>query len=442
MTARPREGLPAQGGHLNAPRDIVETSIKIMPDKKLIYRITALCAALLWSSASFADVIKLKNGRRLEGAIVNQTKDAVVIDIGAGEAYVSRADIASIERQEEDNAAIYYLRAIKFATCIEPGELKKKTDKIKTNKWKADEKDINDILKENTRCLEEIEKGLAIKKCDFEFERKYRYLARKEQKLDPKEVSALGRIFILKARSYELKKDFDKAIDWYLSAITFASQISQSDDPELKRSAINLESQVYPLIKDCLDSVDVGKANCARIIDKLSSYEKERFLLKDYVKSGKEWYLDFFQSFESDVTRWYREHYQVDIKIRKKALRYAQGLSKQASEQADKYYGAFLKAAESDLDADWKAANDEYDNLIKGNNPQSLEDDIDRAVFIRDNFGKYEEFEKRDQKTVSIMWLIYDLSGTKDGIDGYRQTAKDNKELRALAKLKSVTTYK
>jgi hypothetical protein len=413
-----------------------------MPNKPIIRLITALYLVLLLSADSSADVIKLKNGRRLEGAIISQTKDAVVIDIGAGEAYVSKADIAAIEQEKEDNAAIYYLRAIKFATYIEPGELKKKMEKIKTNKWKAGEKDIDDILKENTRCLEEVKKGLAIKNCYFEFERKYRYLAEKEQKLDPKEVAALGRILILRARSYELQQKFDEAIDWYLSVLTFASQVSQSEDPELKHVAVNLESQVYPLIKDYLNSVNVDKADCARIIGALASYEKDRFLLKDYVKSGKEWYLNFFQSFESYVTRWYREHPRLDMKIRKKALRYAQGLSNQAAEQADKYYGAFLKAAGSGLDTDWKTAYDEYGKLVKGSSTQSLVDDIDRAVFIRDNFEKCEEFEKRDQKTVSITWLIYDLSSTKDGIDGYRQTAEDNKELRALAELKSVTTYK
>ena len=401
-----------------------------------------LSLVLLASAYLFADVIKLKNGRRLEGAIISQTKDAIVIDIGAGEAYISKSDIASIEKSKEDNAAIYYLRALKYATYIEPGELKKKTEKIKKNKWKADEKDIDDILKENTRCLEEVKKGLVIKNCYFEFEKKYRYLAEKKQKLDPKEVAALGWIFILKARSYELQQKFDEAVDWYLSALTFASQISNSDDPNLKGVAVDLEEQVYPLIKDYLNSVNVDKSSCAKILNKLAAYEKERFLLKDYIRSGREWYVDFFQSFESDITRWYREHYQLDIKIRKKALRYAQGLSKQATEQADKYYGAFLKAAESNLDVDWKVAYDEYDKLIKGNNVQSLGDDVERRDFEHKNFEDLTDCDKRDPKTISLTSLIYYLSGIKSGIDGYRQTAKDVKELQALAKLKSLTTYK
>jgi len=412
-----------------------------MHNKPLICWITALFL-LLSSIGSFADVIKLKNGRRLEGAIVSQTKDAVVIDIGAGEADISRSDIASIEKSAEDNAAIYYLRALKFATCIEPGELKKKMEKIKTNKWKADEKDIDDILKENTRCLEEVGKGLAIKNCYFEFERKYSYLTEKEQKLDPKDVAGLGWIFILKARSYELQQKFNEAVDWYLSALTFASQIARSDDPELKSVAIHLEAEVYPLIKDYLNSVNVEKTSCARILDKLASYEKERFLLKDYIQSGKEWYVGFFQIFESDITRWYRERYQLDIKARKKALRYAEALSKQASEYADKYYGAFLKAAGSNLDVDWKAAYDEYDKLIKGNKVQSLEDDIDRRDFDHKNFEDLTDCDKKDPKTISLTSLIYYLSGIKNGIDGYKQTAKDSKELQSLAKLKSITTYK
>lgn len=412
-----------------------------MFNKPLIYWITALFL-LLSSAASFADVIKLKNGRRLEGAIISQTKDTIVIDIGAGEANINMADVACIEQAKEDNAAIYYLRAINYATYIEPGELRKKAEAIKKNRWKAEEKDIDGILKENTKCLAEVKKGLAIKNCYFEFEKKYRYLQEKKQRSNPKDVSALGWIFILEAKSSEIKQKFDEAVDWYLSALTFASQVSQSDDPELKHVAVNLELQVYPLIKDYLNSVNVSKANCRKILDRLSAYEKERFSLADYIKSDKEWYLDFFQSYENDTTRWYRENHQLDIKIRKKTLNYAKELSKQAAEMAGKYHGAFLKAAESGLDVDWKIANEEYDKLIKGNKVQSLEDDVEREVFIHDNFGGGKDIEKRDPKNVSLTWLIYQLVSTKDCIDGYLQTAKDSKELQALAKLKSVTTYR
>lgn len=45
-----------------------------------------------------AEVIKLKNGREIEGKIVKETKDRVVLDIGGGEATFYRKEIKSIDR--------------------------------------------------------------------------------------------------------------------------------------------------------------------------------------------------------------------------------------------------------------------------------------------------------------------------------------------------------
>lgn len=56
------------------------------------------------SSYSNAEVIKLKNGREIEGTIVRETKDTVVVDIGGGEALFYKKGILSIERTKADEA--------------------------------------------------------------------------------------------------------------------------------------------------------------------------------------------------------------------------------------------------------------------------------------------------------------------------------------------------
>ena len=59
-----------------------------------------LSTLITFSLAPFsrAEVIKLKNGREIEGAIVKETKDRVVLDIGGGEVTFYKKNIKSINR--------------------------------------------------------------------------------------------------------------------------------------------------------------------------------------------------------------------------------------------------------------------------------------------------------------------------------------------------------
>lgn len=67
-----------------------------------IIRITPFLAAVTLLSAQFsgADVIRLKNDREIEGKIVKETRDKVVLDIGGGEAVFYKKDIKAVERTE------------------------------------------------------------------------------------------------------------------------------------------------------------------------------------------------------------------------------------------------------------------------------------------------------------------------------------------------------
>src|SRR3989338_4220435 len=62
-----------------------------------------LFLVFILSSSSSAEVIKLKNGREIEGTIVKETKNKVVVDIGGGEATFDRKDILAIERSKVDD---------------------------------------------------------------------------------------------------------------------------------------------------------------------------------------------------------------------------------------------------------------------------------------------------------------------------------------------------
>ncbi|MDA0322067.1 MAG: retropepsin-like aspartic protease [Verrucomicrobia bacterium] len=64
-------------------------------------RLAALCLVLLTSMASHADRIHLTNGHALEGIVIKETKEAVVLDIGLGNTTVSRSRIRTIERSND-----------------------------------------------------------------------------------------------------------------------------------------------------------------------------------------------------------------------------------------------------------------------------------------------------------------------------------------------------
>lgn len=60
--------------------------------------------ALVLCPPSNAEVIKLRNGREIEGTIVKETKNIVVVDIGGGEATFYKKGIRSIDRTKADDA--------------------------------------------------------------------------------------------------------------------------------------------------------------------------------------------------------------------------------------------------------------------------------------------------------------------------------------------------
>lgn len=60
---------------------------------------------LISSLGARADVVYLKNGSKLEGAILSQTATEITLDIGYGSTNISREEIAKIERPNKSQAA-------------------------------------------------------------------------------------------------------------------------------------------------------------------------------------------------------------------------------------------------------------------------------------------------------------------------------------------------
>ena len=222
---------------------------------------------IIFTECSNADIVKLKKGREIEGAITGETNNTVTIDIGVGEATLNKSDIESIQRAVKANAAIYYLRAIETADYGKYGGGKNKIEALQKRKFNLDDKELPAIVDDNKKCLDEMDKGLAIKECDFYFEDKYNPFGGSVQKRNQKEAMYLHSLLLLRGRYYESRKDFSRAVDSYLSALTFAAQIAQGPDPEFRTAAIVSEKDAYPIIEEYLNSKNTDPAICKKISD-------------------------------------------------------------------------------------------------------------------------------------------------------------------------------
>ena len=396
-----------------------------------------LICVTIFTGYSGADVIKLKKGREIEGAIVDETKDTVTIDMGIGEATLNKNDIRSIQRAQKANAAIYYLRAASFADYGNYGAPKNRIDSLEKKKFCLSEKELSEMVENNKKCLDEIARGLAIKECDFYFEDKYNSVGSRKQKQNQKEVMYLHSLLLLQGRYYENRKDFARAIDSYLAALNFAAQIAQGSDPEFRTAAILIEKNTYPIIEEYIRSKNADPGICRKIFSFLNEYEKTHFSAVDFLKGCKEYFINWFDLYKTDITRWTREDAKLDDKTKEKANNFSEELTKQAKDLADRYYGDLISAAGTDSEKDWKSAQDEYDALVKDAKPEALGDEVDLEFFISKTMGDVKEYDKKDPKTVAVTILSAALSYDKKSVDIYRENGDKLKELELLAAQKT-----
>jgi len=62
---------------------------------------------LIISNIAFADIVYLKNGGKVKGAVVSQSGQGVVIDIGGGTVTHNRNDVARIEKSPAQTKALF-----------------------------------------------------------------------------------------------------------------------------------------------------------------------------------------------------------------------------------------------------------------------------------------------------------------------------------------------
>jgi hypothetical protein len=349
--------------------------------------------------------------------------------------------LANLFAQEENindnikikNAAVYYSRAFDLLKYPESQRIKNKLQQIVKNGWKEGNKELVEILEQNELCFNEVKKGLKLEKCDFTFAKEYDSLAEKE--LPPfVKVGELSNLLLLKARYYQKEKNFERAINIYLSLLNLARHISQ--DPALvsKMYALIIEQNTYAPIRTYLHSKEIDKDETRKILAYLEDYENKYFSPKELFAGEKQVFLYFIQKAEDDFK-------QRNIVEQEKLLKlkHAHGL-------IDKYFSLLIKTAESNKENDWEALTKEVENLKK----ESLQE-ISNSESFRDMQEKIKLLMsmKNDMLDEAVMiltskgtvklWLAISLPTLINAAKRYQAILKELKELKLLAKIKAST---
>ena len=204
------------------------------------------------------------------------------------------------------------------------------------NGWQED-KELEELLNQNEVCFKEFKKGVLLKKCDFDFGKKYKYLIQKQPPPFLK-IRNLSNLLLLKGRYLEKKGDFDKAIDLYLSLLTFALHISQDNSILSHLIALKIEKDICRILKDYLNSEKATKRNALKILNYLEDYKKQHFFMTQALEKEKEAFVSGLQMMVDNINT-----EQFNTEERKKALEFGKEILKQGHLLANYYYGLFVK---------------------------------------------------------------------------------------------------
>lgn len=338
------------------------------------------------------------------------------------------------DKTKEENSAVYYSKAmdlLNFPNIASP--LFKKINETVQRGWLTEDKDLEAILKQNELVLDEVDKGVLLKRCDFDFGKGYKYLITKKLP-NILTLRNIMNLLILKGRFQEKKGNFDKAIECYLQTLTFAQHLSQDNTTVLKILSLAIEKQAYLLIKQYLKSDRINKDTCEKISNYLGIYEKEHFPFVEFIEVEKESFISAIQMMldglklsNSKAPDEVKDSFSNEFKI-------------QAHEIADRYYGNFIKAAQTNKEGDWEFALTDSSALTK----YKQKDDIATIeelfnIFYEVYKDNKEEAYKRFVNIYVMKTLAIMLPDFKRVLENhYNPAMKELESLKLLAEEKTI----
>ncbi len=336
----------------------------------------------------------------------------------------------NIDNITVENAAVYYLKAFELMQYPNTGEVIKKIRRVIKNGWQED-RELEEILNQNEMCFKEFKKGILLKKCDFNFGKKYKYLALEEPPPGLK-ISHLSELLLLKSRYLEKKEDFDEAIDLYLSLLTFALHISQDNSILSHLIALKIEKDIYTILKDYLNSEKVTKRNALKILNYLEDYKKQHFFMTQALEKEKEVFISSLQMMVDNINT----EQKFNTEERKKALEFEKEILKQGHLLVDYYYGLLIKATKTNNEADWDAVNREIQSLQKEVKSIGVSWEMIGDIVRR----KRKELNKKlalQIVKIALSVSFPKIEHVKKEVSNYYLTLEELKELKLLADMKA-----
>jgi hypothetical protein len=343
----------------------------------------------------------------------------------------------TLAEEQRDNAATYYNKAFELCTYSYQHPLNTKVTDIIKNGWKVEDKELEELLKQNALAFTEFKRGLRLEKCDFTFGKEYKYLINRDIP-NLLKVRNLSNLLLLNSRYYEKQKEFNRAVNVCLSCLEFAKYVSQDDSSVAKAIAIGIEKETCVPLRDYLTSGQISRRKSEKILAFLEDYEKEHFAAGELLEVEKDLFISNIQM----LTDSFRQEAQKSSEFNEDARKAVEGfeieMMRQGKELADRYYGNFIKAAQTNKESDWEFAANEFNSFTK--------DALKKTTIVKDAGSMFlsafkEDIDQLNQKLaktiVSLTLSISLVPNFKGIVENYYSTLEELKEVKSLAKIKT-----
>lgn len=313
--------------------------------------------------------------------------------------------------------------------------------------WQGEDKELEEILQQNEQSLAEFKKGLPFEKCDFTFGKEYKYPFEKPIP-NLLKTRILSSIVVLNGRWHEQNSEFDKAVEEYLSLLTFSQHFSQDNNLVPIMMTLVIARIPYAPIWNYLNSGKQSKNNVLKILKSLSDYKKKRLLLLKYAyESEKGIFISTTQIFiDNDLDTinhldtlgdeekdFFKRMFNLEGADETKES-FKSEVLKQVNELTDRYYGNLIKATETNNENDWKFA--EKEEFILANEVKTFFE-TERNDLAKISSAENSKYYKEVVLMYIKMLIARILPNLRSAADVYNRFWDDFKKLEELAESKA-----
>ena len=347
-------------------------------------------------------------------------------------------DVAAL-KPDPKNAAWCYNRVFALIKYPDSKDLNNRISQVIQKGWQGPDKELEAVLKDNEPAFKEFNKALRLKRCDFDFGRKYRYLIQKEIPTYSK-IRSLYRLNLLRARYDESKGRADEALEVYMSNLIFADHIALDNAMMMRMISLVIEKETCSIFKDFLASAALSKKKYLKVYDFLQEDERVRFKPEELIEMEK----NAFLSLMSMMVDTYIEDSNSQSNAaaggedKAKVIALGEEAKKQAEQLADMYYGNFSKAIRTNDPQDWDFAVNELNSLIKQAQPK-VEDlsGFVKAVFSDSAKETSDAVDKKLANKVVLTMMSLTIPNFRGIGEGYYSALAQLNELKSLVLLKA-----